>query len=408
MKKSPLRALAAACIVAAGFCFVACLYAIGLSNENAAERDFISYWATGQQLAHGANPYDFAAVWRLERGAGRKDGEPIIVVRNPPVALFAELPLGLVSPKTGLILWLLLLLTCLSLSIFVLWRLNGRPNNRYYLLGYFFAPATACLMAGQFGIFLLLGIVLFLYFHQSRPFLAGAALLICALKPHVFLPFAAVLLVWAVSRGAYRIFAGFFATLLASCASSLYIDPQAWPQYSYMMRAGGVLNEVVPSLASNFRVLVSHDAVWLQFLPAAAGCGWALWYFWTRRNRWNWMDQGLLLLLVSAMCAPYGWFTDETMLLPAVLAGLYRAVAARRSLLPLGLISAVALVEVFSEVSLTSRYYLWSTPAWLGWYLYATIKSDTSAEGKNGGTAEIAEPAHGAPDTHQRSNRGPS
>jgi len=140
------------------------------------------------------------------------------------------------------------------------------------------------------------------------------------------------------------------------------------------MHTGGVLNEVVPSLSSNLRALVNHDAVWLQFLPAAGGCCWALYYFWRHREHWSWVDQGLLLLLVSAMCTPYCWFTDETIVLPAVVAGVYQAVGARRSLLPLGLITAIALIEVLSEVDLTSRYYLWSSPAWLGWYLYATGK----------------------------------
>ena len=60
------------------------------------------------------------------------------------------------------------------------------------------------------------------------------------------------------------------------------------------------------------------------------------------------------------------------MLLPAVLAGIYCATDSRRSLLPLGLIAGVALAEVFAEVQITSRYYLWTTPAWLAWYLYAT------------------------------------
>jgi hypothetical protein len=377
MKKSPLRVLAAACIVAAGFCFVATVFVVGLNNKSAAERDFISYWAAGQQLMHGANPYDFEAVRNLERSAGREDREALLVMRNPPVALFVAAPLGLVSPKSGLVLWLLVLLAGLSISIFVIWILNGRPDNRLHLLGYFFAPAIACLMAGQFGIFLLLGVVFFLYFHQSRPFLAGAALLLCALKPHMFLPFAVVLLVWAVYRKAYLILAGFSAALLASCAFSFFLDANAWPQYSQMMRTGGALNEPVPTLAVTLRFLVNRDAVWLQFLPAVAGCCWALWYYWTRRNRWNWLEEGMVLLLVSAMCAPFGWFTDESLLLPAVLAGVYRAVSARRSLLPLGLISVVALIEVFREVDLTSRYYLWSTPAWLGWYLYATRKSGT-------------------------------
>jgi hypothetical protein len=248
-------------------------------------------------------------------------------------------------------------------------------------------------MAGQLGIFLLLGVVLFLYFHQSRPALAGAALLLCALKPHVFIPFAVVLLIWVVSRKAYRILAGFSAALLASCALSFWLDAQAWPQFSHMMQTGGALTEPVPTLGVTFRFLVNRDAVWLEFLPAAAGCVWAIWYFWTRRNRWSWTDQGLLLLLVSAMCTPYGWFTDEAMLLPAVLAGVYRAVSTRRSLLPLALIAGVALIELAAFVPITSRYYLWSTPAWLGWYLYATGSKHARAEETASGAAEIAEPA---------------
>jgi len=372
MKNIPWRAFAAASIIAAGLCFVVGIYVIGLSDKNAAERDFISYWAAGQQLAHGANPYDFGAVRSLELGAGREAGKPLLMMRNPPVALFLAYPLGLVSAKTGLILWLLTLLAGLSVSIWILWLLNGRPDSRFHLLGYIFAPALACLMAGQVGIFLLLGVALFLYLHQTRPLLAGAALALCALKPHLFLPFALVLLLWALRRRAYGILAGFSAALAASLALSFCLDVHAWQQYSQMMRAGGAVNEAVPVLSVIFRNLLDRHAVWLQFVPQACACAWALGYYWTRRNRWSWMDHGLLVLLVSAMCTPFGWFFDESMLLPAVLAGVYRAVETRRSLLPLGFIAGVALVEVLASVQVTSPSYLWTTPAWLLWYLWAT------------------------------------
>jgi hypothetical protein len=86
------------------------------------------------------------------------------------------------------------------------------------------------------------------------------------------------------------------------------------------------------------------------------------------------MDQGMLLLLVSALCSPFGWITDEAILLPAVLVGLYRAVESRRSLLPLLLIAGTALIEVMAGTQITTPYYLWTTPAWLIWYLYATGK----------------------------------
>jgi hypothetical protein len=372
MKKSPVRFLVAACIVVAGHLFVLGILTFGVTSRDVTERDFISYWAAGQQLMHRASPYDIEAVRNLERAEGGGKNQPLLVMRNPPVAFFLALPLGLVSPKTGLSLWLLVLLACLSISIWVLWLLNGRPDNRYHLLGYAFAPVLVCLMAGQVGIFLLLGVVLFLYFHQSRPFLAGTSLVFCAIKPHLFLPVAIVLLLWSVSRKSYFILAGFVAAFLASCALSFSVDVHAWSQYSEMMRAGGALNEPVPALSVSLRFLIDRNAHWLQFLPESIACAWAIWYFWTRRNRWSWLDHGLVLLLVSAMCTPFGWLTDESMLLPAVLAGLYHAADSRRSLLPLGLMAGAALIEVFAQVPIISPFYLWTTPAWLAWYLYAT------------------------------------
>jgi hypothetical protein len=389
MKKSPWRVFAAACIVAAGFCFVTGMFIIGLNDKSATERDFIEYWAAGHQLLQGANPYDVTAVFQLERAVGLDRSQPKITF-SPPVAFFLALPLGFFSAKTGLILWLLVLLACLLVSIWILWLLNGRRDSPFHLFGYVFAPALACLSVGQLGIFFLLAVVLFLYLHESRPFLSGAVLLPCALKPHLFLPFAIVLLLWVVNRKAYRILAGFAVSLAASCALTLCFDLHVWSQYSQMMHTAGVLNVFAPTLSAAFRLLVNRNAVWPQFLPEAAGCGWALWYFWTRRTRWSWMDQGLLLLLVSAACTPYAWFTDEAMLLPAVLSGLYRAADSRRSLWPLALIAGVALIEVYAGIQITSMYYLWTVPAWLGWYLYATRKKSAPADEASGAAEDVA------------------
>lgn len=380
-KTNASRVFAACCIVVVGFCLVAGILFFGLSDKSAANRDFIEYWAAGQQLIHGGNPYDGEAILRLERAVGYDGNKPKITF-SPPVAFFLILPLGFVSAKNGVILWSLALLTGLSISNWVLWIINGRRASRLHLLGYLFAPVLACQMAGQLGTFFLLGIVLFLYFHQSRPYLAGTALLPFSLKPHLFLPLAIVLLLWAIGRKMYRIPAGFAATLLASCALTLCFDSHVWSQYSQMMSSTGVLGAFVPTLSVMFRLILHRNAVWLQFLPEAGACVWAIWYFWTRRSRWNWMDQGLLVLLVSAASAPYAWFSDEAMLLPAVLAALYRVVDTGRSVLPLGLIGGTALIEVLASVKLTSPFYLWTVPAWLGWYLYA-VRS-TTAPSSNG------------------------
>ena len=381
---SPLRKLAAALMIAAGFGFMACLFSSVLTTKNAANRDFISYWAAGQQLVRGANPYDRAAIAAIERSQGT-GSDLIMIMRNPPLAFFLAWPLGFHSAKTALVLWSLLQLAGLSLVNWIIWMINGRPDSRLHLLGYLFAPTLACQLAGQIGIFLLLGIVLFLWLHRTHPYLAGFALLLCAMKPHLFLPVFLILLLWSLQRRDLRILGGFAAAVLASCVFAFIVDRQAWQQYSQMMQTAGILSERMPALSVVFAQSIAGltrwpPAAWLRFLPEACACLWALRYFWTRRGGWNWNEQGLLLLLVAVACSPYALFTDESLLLPAIMAGLYRAVDKRRSPLPLAVLVSAALVEVLAGVPIVGLGYIWTMPAWLAWYLYAAALKPKSAQ----------------------------
>jgi len=61
----------------------------------AGARDFVIYWATGQQLAHHANPYDPDQMRQLEHGAGFAGKADLVnYMRNPPWGLPLALPLG--------------------------------------------------------------------------------------------------------------------------------------------------------------------------------------------------------------------------------------------------------------------------------------------------------------------------
>jgi hypothetical protein len=374
MKASLWRVLAAALILAVG----AGIFVFAVSNDSAGQKDFIEYWASGQQLAHGANPYDSAAILRLERSAGF-DGDHALITFSPPVVLVLALPLGFLSAKVGVIVWLLAILAALVLSIRMIHEMHGNPADRLHLLGYCFAPVLACLMAGQLGIFLLFGIVFFLRFHASWPFVAGVLLLPCALKPHLFVPVGVVVLLWAVTHKRYRVLAGFLTVVLAGCAVVMIADHAVWAQYQAAMQVAHPLHLFIPTLSLMLRLAIHKDATWIQFVPEVLACVWGVWYFQTRRSRWSWNEQGLLLLLVSALCAPYAFFSDEAMLLPAVLGAVYFAVDRGRSLIPFGVVAAAALIEVFFSIKMTSPYYLWTVPAWLGWFLYAT-RDTTAAE----------------------------
>jgi len=368
--QSPARKFAAACIVAVGALLVVGIVVFGLDRNAATSKDFLQYWSAEQLLAHGGNPYDPAATLQLERSVGFKEHFPLITL-SPPVAFFFALPLAWVGVNTGLTCWMLLLLASMLASVWLVWLLEGRPQSRYHLIGIFFPPVLRCIMAGQLGIFFLLEIALFLYLQKSRPFWAGAALVFCSLKPHLFLPCFLVLLLWSVCKRRFRILGGFFAALAVSSGLTLLLDRQIWAQYGHLARTTGIMNEFLPTLSVWMRFLVNPADRWIEFLPEIAGCIWAAWYFWTRRERWDWMDQGLLVLVVGLACSPYSWYTDQALLLPAIVAGLNKSEKSAASLILFALIAGIGLIALVADVKLTSGFFVWTVPAWLVWYGYA-------------------------------------
>jgi hypothetical protein len=335
----------------------------------AGSRDFVAYWATGQQLVHHANPYDREAMTRIERAAGLSvDG--VLLMRNPPWALPLAFPLGFLGLRMAATLWSLALAACLLVSVRLVWLLHGSPGNRLHWLGYSFTPALICLTMGQTSLFALLGLVLFLRFHGTRPFVAGISLWLCALKPHLFLPFAVVLLAWILTSRSWRVLAGAAAALAASCAATCCIDPAAWTHYLEMMRAPAIEKEFIPCLSDALRLWLWPQATWLQYLPAALCCAWALAYFWPRRHAWDWTTNGSPLMLVSIVAAPYCFLYDQGLAIPALLDGAYKT-RSRALLAILAYMSILVDVELCG-VRITSALYLWTAPVWLAWYLLAS------------------------------------
>ena len=351
------------------------LCVVPLSGHIASSRDFIAYWATGQQLVHHADPYDRDAISRIEHDAGLTPGA-VLLMRNPPWALPLAYPLGLLSLRVAAVVWSLLLFACFVFSVLLVRRMHGNPRNHLHWLGLSFTPALICLIMGQTAILAFLGVVLFLFWYEERPFAAGVALLLCALKPHLLLPFAAAVLFWIVAGRRYRVLAGLIAALAASVAAAWLLDPAAWTGYLSMMRSPAIEAEFVPCPADALRIWLRPQATWLQFLPCALATVWALFYFGRHRRRWDWLRNGSPLLLVSVLFAPYCYLYDQVLVIPAVLGGAYAA-RSRRLLLAMAVV-IVALDIQLAFTKVISPWFLWTSPAWLIWYLCARTANANS------------------------------
>jgi hypothetical protein len=349
---------------------------LGKNAVNA--RDYIEYWASGQQLVHHGDPYDGPSLLPVERAGGLPDGVDVIITPNPPTSLPLMLPLGFVSAMHGSRLWSLLLFASFVASVRMVRAMHGSPKNYLHWLGYSFAPAIVCLARGQVGLLILLGLVLFLRLYRTRPWLAGASLWLCALKPHLFLPFGVVLVAWVIASRSYKVLLGAGGAIALSAAMMTYVDHGVWTEYTRSMNAQRLDKIAMPCLSHLLRQSISPDSLWLQYVPAAVGCIWALAYFRRHKDDWDWWEHGSLVVLVSVLVAPYTWLIDQTILIPALLHAVYvsrsRAVVAM-----LALASAAIQLSPFVVQELThSVPYAWTAPAWLAIYLVATRSSSVS------------------------------
>ena len=139
-----------------------------------------------------------------------------------------------------------------------------------------------------------------------------------------------------------------------------------------MMIAARVDKVAMPCLSNVLRRGIAPDAMWIQYVPVALGCLWALNYYRRHRSEWDWLSHGSLLMLVSLLVAPYTWLTDQVVLIPALLHGL--SVTRSKALVAvLALASASMQLSIFRGGThlLHSSFVVWTAPVWLAWYLLA-------------------------------------
>jgi hypothetical protein len=330
-----------------------------------AAKDYISYWSAGHLLTNDADPYSYSKVLAVEKEHGYVQAKPLIML-NPPWSLFLALPLGWGTPRAGLIFWMAAGIACI---LVFLQLLNVAPDNR--LFAYLFAPALASLSVGQSSPFLLLGFTLFLRFNRTRPFLAGAALLLMAIKPHLFVVFWPILLIDCLHCRRFLLLVGSAVALVGATAFAMYLDPRIWSEYLSMLYASRLDTKFIPTTAFLLRYLIAPNSAWLQLVPSAAAIAWAIWFYVRNRRIWDWGIHGMPLMLVTILVSPYAWMTDELVLLPSIMFALAKPTRAKYSTAIFIAISGTAVMMTIAQVQLPSGAYIWTSAAWCGWYLYS-------------------------------------
>ena len=298
--------------------------------------DFLEYWSAGRLLRAGGNPYDPVALLVVQREAGWPGPEPILMW-NPPWTLALVLPLSFLGFGFATLVWLVLQVGIIVCSGMLLWRYFAPGDSRYWIglvLAAGFVPGMFALRMGQISPWLLLGVVGFLCAaRDQRDVLAGAALALLMIKPHVTYLFWPAALWWAWRGRRWRVLIGWLGALVFASGIAWAIEHAVFTNY-WMAASEPPLYWAPPTLGTWLRWLFRPAPDWLQFLPTALGGVAALVWLIRRCGPWRWPQIAPPLLLASVATSAYAWSFDNVVLLPAVVAmvSLELPVSAKRRL----------------------------------------------------------------------------
>ncbi len=287
--------------------------------------DFLGYWAAASLLAHQENPYDQEALLALQREQGWQALEPMYSW-NPPWLHLILLPLGALSFRQAAALWFVLNPLLIGLSALLMWNVvsprRGLAQIGVALLAAFlFSRSLHALLEGQINTLVLLGCASFLALALARrDLLAGAALVLVTVKPHLaYLLLPAVLLIGLLQRR-WQIVIGFSISLMVLLLLATWLAPDWGQTYITLLNVPAsplrTTSYITPTIRGLVLALTGFDSGgWLAVVSLVIFVA----LITLRGRNLDVPTIASLSVIVGLPTAPFGWSTDQILLLLPIL-----------------------------------------------------------------------------------------
>ena len=282
--------------------------------------DFITYWAAGHLFLTHGDPYSAAATFSIERADGWTLPQPYVTF-CPPWTLPLQSLMALLPFHAAKTVWFVLSLLLNAFSAIALWNYFGGERRKAWisiLVCLTFLPMGGAELLGQITPLILASLTAFLLLVRSRHyFAAGLALYGFGPKPHLLYLVLLAILCWVVANRAWSILVGAAAIYGAATAAAILFNAHS---LGYFHATFGAAIGISCGIGGALRSVFGVQHTWMQFVPSMVGAGWFAFYWMKHRRHWDWPTQIPLLLIVSVCTAPYCWYHDFILILPALVA----------------------------------------------------------------------------------------
>ena len=292
--------------------------------------DFIQYWAAFQQFSNGLNPYDVEAMFEIQNALGRTDPRALMMW-NPPWLLTLLYPILSLEFLHSANVWLVANLVMVFLAGFILLNSFNLPNKKllYSLFPIiFFLPLWYCIWYGQVSVLLMLGICVLFFGLKKESYLAlGIGLMLISIKPHIFyLPLLYTFL-FVLKKKEFKKWVHLCWPLGILILTTLAIMPNVfgfWPKAVLSPESSLHLVDVtqwkVATLIGFIKAIAKDHygitLIWPMYLVPLLGVVWFL--FFVPKDFKNIEQYFSIVLAVSFITSPYGWFFDFSVLAPVL------------------------------------------------------------------------------------------
>lgn len=280
--------------------------------------DFIAYWSAAYLLAHSQNFSDPDLLLQTEQALAGWRADYVIKTWNPPWLLPILLPYTFVLFNRAVWLWLLTNIGLVFVASIMTWKACARqPHVQKWVwiapaTSILFAPALNAFYMGQINPLVFFGLALMLFVHVEHAALAGAALALTMVKPHLVYITVPILLLHKLVDRQWRFLLSFGGTLAALTSITYFLRPSFITEYVVSSSGGNLLGWATPTLGGILSMSLGWE--WAKLMGVVILPLFILWW-WRRGNKLRLPGLVQITLLASVVTAPFGWGYDVIVLL---------------------------------------------------------------------------------------------
>lgn len=293
-------------------------------------QDYIQYWSSWRLLREGQNPYDPSVIYQFQQHAGLQEAGPRMFWCPPWALILMQPVVSIHDLATSQFYWMKFCLFFFGISVIAVYaylrKFLTKPLHHLLVLGFGFGMPQVwdLTLSAQISIVLLIWFLISLYFLENKNLLlAGIALAPLTIKPHLFYLVWIYLLWNLLINKEWRVPIGMFIGLLMLIVSSEIIMPGSVSFWLKTFEFSETDSIAVPrgswtcaTLPSILRLLLDAQNPSLNVIvPGVFGIC-LIWDLMKENIEISLKGVCLLLLPLSLLTAPYGWFFDEVVLLP--------------------------------------------------------------------------------------------